>query len=527
MKAERMAVAGALLATVISAVAFLAFPPGLILVTRSDEKTYSDAALATGFAASGFRPASKEELSLAQSLMNDTSRLEQASSDVDLSLLAGAPGQKFTASLLTQELITYTAASAAITSLSWTEEDIVIPLYRSALNSAVQILTTVAPDAASVRGSVKKACYVLTIAAQLLEGNSFSALPEELRTYLRSVGLTNPELLFESLGSERFRYSINLSRFQASVAWANYATGFERSRDIPSLVVLGYVMANNISAWSRLASFYGGLFGLDLMDSSRLASAAVSVFGQTLTEEKLTDAALLTKFSDLIGGAEWEFPFRISMHDTPMSVILLTRVLPPSANLTQRISTLRYSPPTTRFDVLIEPTDLPEVWFNQLLTAPWNASDDRAVKAIAGSYALLLTSATAGVELDFFPSRIVLAEPNQDLYSGLDAFLVGIYRYLDSTVGVTGRVSALLLTAHDLLASLSQASGSSSGFISVEQTWKEKLSLLLRVSGLVAGTTVDFEVGQTLHVFSARLLVSELGRGTGALYVIDEEVEEG
>jgi len=527
MKAERMAMAGALLATVISMAAFFGFPPGLMLGTGNYAKARSDEAFMAGSATSGFRPASKEELSLAQLLTNDTSKLERASSGVDLSLLAGAPGQKFTTSLLTQEFITYTAASAAITSLSWTEEDIVIPLYRSALNSAVQVLTTVAPDAASVRGSVKKACYVLTIAAQLLDGGSFSALPEELRTYLRSVGLTNPESLFESLGSERFRYSINLSRFQASVAWANYATGFERSRDIPSLVVLGYVMANNISAWSRLASFYGGLFGFDSMGSSRLTSAAVSVFGQTLTEEKLTDAALLTEFSDLISGAPWGFPFRVSMHDAPINLISLTRNLPPSANLTERVSNLRSLPPAAPFEVTIEPSSLPEVWFNQLLTAPWNASDERAFKAIVGSYVLLLTSATAGVELDFSSSHIVLAEANQDLYSRLDAFLVGIYRYLDSTIGVTGRVSALLLTTHDLLASLDQASGSSSGFISVEQPWKEKLSLLLRVSGLVAGTTMDFEVGQTRHVFSTRLLVSELGGRIGTLYVVDEELEEG
>jgi hypothetical protein len=293
------------------------------------------------------------------------------------------------------------------------------------------------------------------------------------------------------------------------------------------LAVLGFVVANNISAWSRLASFYSGLFGLDFMDSSHLASAAVSVFGQTLTEEKLTDATLLAKFSDLVSSGAWDFPFRISTHDVPMSLISLTQNLLPTANLTQRVSELRSSRLADSSGMQIEPTSLPEVWFSQLMTAPWNGSDDRTVKAILGSYTLLLTSATAGMELEFPSGRDVFAEANEDLYSRLDAFLLGTHRYLDSTVGVSGRVSALLVTAHDLLAFLGQASGSSSGPISVGQTWREKLSLVLRVSGLAAGIAVDFGIGQTLHVFSARLLVSELGRGIGSLYVIDEEVEEG
>jgi hypothetical protein len=131
------------------------------------------------------------------------------------------------------------------------------------------------------------------------------------------------------------------------------------------------------------------------------------------------------------------------------------------------------------------------------------------------------------MELEFPSGRDVLAEANEGLYSRLDAFLLGTYRYLDSTVGVSGRVGALLVTTHDLLTFLNQASGSSSGSISVGQTWKEKLSLVLRVSGLATGIAVDLGVGQTLHVFSARLLVSDLSRGIGALYVIDEEVEEG
>jgi hypothetical protein len=533
MKAERMAMAGALLATVISMAAFFGFPPGLMLGTGNYAKARSDEAFMAGSATSGFRPANKEELPFAQLLTNDTSKLERTSTGVDLSLLAGAPGQKFTTSLLTQEFITYTAASAAITSLSWTEEDVVIPLYRSALNSAVQLLTTIAPDAVSARKSVDKVDSVLTIAARLLDGESYSRLPADMKAYFSSLGLANPlglpnpESLFESLGSERFRYSTNLTRFQASVIWVNYATGFERSQDLRFLAVLGFVVANNISAWSRLASFYSGLFGLDSMDSSHLASVAVSVFGQTLTEEKLTDATLLAKFSDLVSGEAWDFPFRISIHDVPMSLILLTQNLPPSANLTQRISELRSSRLADSSGMQVEPTSLPEVWFSQILTAPWNASNDRTVKAILGSYTLLLTSATAGMELELPSGRDVFAEANEDLYSRLDAFLLGTYRYLDSTVGVSGRVGALLVTAHDILAFLSQASGSSSGPISVGQTWREKLSLVLRVSGLAAGIAVDFGIEQTLHVFSARLLVSELGRGTGGLYVIDEEVEEG
>ena len=526
MKAERMAVAGALLATVISMAAFFGFPPGLMLGTSNYAKARSDEAFTAGSTTSAFRPSTKEELPPAQLLTNDTSNLERASSGVDLSLLAGAPGQKFTTSLLTQEFVAYTAASAAITSLSWTEEDLVIPLYRSALSSAVQLLTTIAPDAVSARRSIDKVDYVLTIAARLLDGESYSSARPAL-SRANPLDLPNPESLFESPGSDRFRYSTNLTRFQASVIWVNYATGFERSQDLRFLAVLGFVVANNISAWSRLASFYSGLFGLDSMDSSHLASATVSVFGQTLTEDKLTDATLLAKFSDLVSSGTWEFPFRISTHDVPMNLISLTQNLPPSANLTQRVSELRSSRLADSFGMQIEPTSLPEVWFSQLLTAPWNGSDDRTVKAILGSYTLLLTSATAGMELEFPSGRDVFAEANENLYSKLDAFLLGTYRYLNSTVGVSGRVSALLVTTHNLLAFLSQASGSSSGPISVGQIWREKLSLVLRVSGLAAGIAVDFGIGQTLHVLSGRLLVSELGRGTGSLYVIDEEVEEG
>jgi len=515
------------LATVISMAAFFGFPPGLMLGTGNYAKARSDEAFMAGSTTSGFRPANKEELPFAQLVTNDTSNLERASSGVDLSLLAGAPGQKFTTSLLTQEFITYTTASAAITSLSWTEEDQVIPLYRSALSSAVQLLTIVAPDAVSARRSIDKVDYVLTIATHLLDRESYSSARPPWPGQANPFGLPDPESLFESPGSERFRCSTSLTGFQASVIWVNYVTGFERSQDLPFLAVLGFVVANNISAWSKLASFYSGLFGPDYMDSSRLASAAVSVFGQTLTEEKLTDAILLAKFSDLVSGGAWDFPFRISMHDVSTTLISLTQNLPPTANLTQRVSELRSSRLADSLGMQTEPTSLPEVWFSQLLTAPWNSSDDRAVKAILGSYTLLLTSATAGMELEFPSGRDVLAEANEGLYSRLDAFLLGTYRYLDSTVGVSGRVGALLVTTHDLLTFLNQASGSSSGSISVGQTWKEKLSLVLRVSGLATGIAVDLGVGQTLHVFSARLLVSDLSRGIGALYVIDEEVEEG
>jgi len=527
MKTVRMAVTGALLATVISMAAFFGFPPGLMLGTGNYAKTRSDEVFMAGSTTSAFRPSTKEELPPAQLLTNDTSKLERVSSGVDLSLLAGESGQKFTTSLLTQEFITYTAASAAITSLSWTEEDQVIPLYRSALSSAVQLLTTVAPDAVSARRSIDKVDYVLTIAAQLLDRESYSSARPPWPGQANPFGLPDHESLFESPGSERFRYSTSLTRFQASVIWVNYATGFERSQDLPFLAVLGFVVANNISAWSRLASFYSGLFGLDSMDSPHLASAAVSVFGQTLTEENLMDAMLLAKFSDLVSSGAWDFPFRISMHDIPMSLISLTQNLPPTVNLTQRVSELRSLRLADSLGMQTEPASLPEVWFSQLLTAPWNASDDRTVKAILGSYALLLTSATAGMELEFPSGHDVFAEANENLYSKLDAFLLGTYRYLDSTVGVSGRVNALLVTAHDLLAFLSQASGSSPGPISVGQTWREKLSLMLRVSGLAAGIAVDLGIGQTLHVFSARLLVSELAGKTGALYVIDEEVEEG
>lgn len=205
MKAERMAVVGALLATVISMAAFFGFPPGLMLRTGNYAKARSDEAFMAGSSTSGFRPAGKEELPpLAQLLTNDTSKLERASSGVDLSLLTGAPGQKFTMSLLTQEFITYTAASATITSVSWTEEDVVIPLYRSALNSAIQLLRTIAPDAVSVRGSIDKVDYMLTVAVRLLDGESFPNFPSP---YHNPFGLPNPESFFDSQGSERFRYS--------------------------------------------------------------------------------------------------------------------------------------------------------------------------------------------------------------------------------------------------------------------------------------------------------------------------------
>ena len=530
-KAERMAVAGVLLATVVSMAAFFGFPPGLMLGTSNYAKARSDETLTTGFATSGFKPASKEESPpLAQLLTNDTSNLERTSTGVDLSLLAGKPGQNLTASLLTQEFIAYTTASATVTSLSWTEEDEVIPLYRSALDSAIQLLGTVAPDAVSARGSVDKADYVLTIAAQLLDRDLSAerlGQPDAYGRFTSYRGLPDPTSLFESSGSERFRYSASLIRFQASVIWLNYVSVFERSQDLPFLAVLGFVVANNISAWSRLTSFYNGLFGTGSMDSSQLASAAVSVFGQTLTEDKLTDSALLTEFSDLIGGGAWDFPFRISMRDSPVSLISLTQDLPPSANLTQRVSELRSSPPLGSSGMKTEPTGLPEVWFNQLLTARWNGSGDRDVRAILGSYTLLLTSATAGMELRFTDSHDVFAEASEDLYSKLDSFLLGTYDYIDSTVGLSGRARALLVATHDILASLTQASSSSTGLIVPGQDLKEKLSLVLRVSGLAAVTTADFVVEQTLHVCSARLTVSDLSRGMEVIYVIDEEVEEG
>ena len=60
-KAERMAVAGVLLATLVSMAAFFGFPPGLMLGSGNYAKARSDETLTTGFASSGFRPASTGE----------------------------------------------------------------------------------------------------------------------------------------------------------------------------------------------------------------------------------------------------------------------------------------------------------------------------------------------------------------------------------------------------------------------------------------------------------------------------------
>jgi len=90
----------------------------------------------------------------------------------------------------------------------------------------------------------------------LLDGGSYSALPDEFRQYVRSMELSDPEIFFAGEGTERFASSANLSRYQISVLWLNHATSFETTHDPQSLVVLAFVLADDISTWAKLVSLW-------------------------------------------------------------------------------------------------------------------------------------------------------------------------------------------------------------------------------------------------------------------------------
>ena len=520
-----MAVAGAVLAALLSTAMFLYFPPGLRMEVGGEETDPFRAAFAPSAQAASFQPASKAEATQLQLPEQDTPLFGNGLARLTLPA-SEEPPARLMSTVVTQELLAYATASTAVTALSWTEEDAVIPLYESALISTIQTLSAASQQAASSRESVERAEDILALALHLLQGSEFSALPQELRTYVRDT-ITDPEQLFERSGSERFRCSPALSRFQASVIWIRYATALESSRDPACIAALGFAVASSFPAWSKLSAFYTGLVCKESLTFARLAMFAVSVFGHSLTEEEMTDPALLESFSSSMRGQPWGLPFEVSLLADPLEVVSLTQNLPPVLPLSVRVSRLRDSRAAVAEEVVTGLNGLGGIWLGQLITSSWNASTSRTVEAIAGSYATLLTSSTAGLELSLPAGQSTLVEANPDLVSSLGACLVGMYTYLSSTVGISDRARALLSEAHYLLSSIAQAPGSSSGVVSLDRSWGERFTLLLRVSGLRIPVLVTFHAGQTLHDFVARLISSEVNGNVGAVYVLGETFEEG
>jgi len=522
----RMTVAGVLLATLISSVTFLAFPPGLRLDLGSQESGYAEATSPSRLAARGFHLAGGADMSWVGSLGLDPARLGENLSEANALILAKPAQADFGVSLVTQESIVYLTSSVAIAGLSWAEEDIVVPIYGSALASAGATLQAQVAGAASSKTSVERARDIIAISQYILHGEDYSDIPEEMKSYALSLGLTNLEGLFTRQGDERFGMSVDLTRFESSVIWANYATGFEMGRDIPCLAVLGFTIAADAQPWLELSSFYSGLLGFQPMDCSTLSSAAVSVFGHSLNEEELADSTLLDKFSSMISGGCWAFPFPVLFSRSPLDDSI-SGFFSPREGLVNSISQLRIS----RFPGTDGPTTqasgMTGLWLDLLLTAPWRASADRVADTITGSYLMLSNSHASGVGIDFNLGQGLLVESNPEFYSSLDAFLVGTYRYIESSVGVSERVTALMLFAHDILSGLTRVANSGSPYVSVDSTWAQGYALLLRTTGLDPTLSVDIQVGQALDRATVEIASTDVGGHMGMIYAVSEAVDEG
>jgi len=522
----RMAAAGVLLATLISTVAFLAFPPGLRLDLGGQEKGYTEAAFAPRLAAHSFHLAGGDDMSWVGSLGLDPAKLGENLSDANALILAKPAPPGFGVSLITQESVVYLTSSAAITGLSWAEEDIIIPLYRSALASAGAQLRAEIADAASSMTSVERVRDIIAISEYLLQGEDYSELPDEMKSYALSVGLTNLEGLFTRQGDGRFGMSAELARFESSVMWANYATGFEMSRDISCLAVLGFTIAADAQPWLQLSSFYSGLLGFQPVDCSVLSSAAVSTFGHRLDEEKLADSTLLDGFSSMISGGRWAFPFPVMLSESPLSESF-SGFSHLGEGLLGSLSQLRTSRLSGTDGLTTQASGMTGLWLDLLLIAPWRASADRVAEAITGSYLMLSNSHALGVGIDFAQGQSLLVESNPELYSSLDAFLIGTYRYIESCVGVSERVTALMLFAHDILSRLTRGADYGSAYVSVDSGWAQGYALLLRTAGLDPTLSVGIQVGQKLDRTTVEIVSTDVGGHMGMLYRVSEIVDEG
>jgi len=523
----RMAAAGVLLAVLVSAGTFLVFPPGVRMELADGEIGATEATFALRGPQRSFRPVSKDETAAPLTAGPSLADLYQTLQESYFSVQLTRPRLEPTPNLVTQELIAYASASAMVTALSLTEQDIVIPSYASALRSAQQRLDEVVGEAASSKASVERAHNILMVSSFLVQGESFSSLPESAKAYARDVGLANPEALFSWQGTERFRFSLPLSRLQASVTWASYATSFERSRDVSCLAVLGFVVAEDISTWSKLSGFYKGLLGWESVDSVELASIAVSVFGHSLTEEELTDPALLSRFSESLGEDPWAFPFEISLSGTAPDIYSLTSDLPDSLSLFDRVSELRSRYAAMELDREGQAASLGGIWLIQLLSATWDAPNERTVNAIAGAYGLLLYSSPTGLDVGFVSNRTILVEINPSLYSRLDAAIVGLHDYIASTIGISNGAGAVLLAAHDVVGSISQEQSSSAPVMPLERSLVEKLSLLLKVSGLTLAVNWRTDLGEAMRSVTVTLIVERMDGTIGLIYLVAEVSEEG
>ena len=522
----RMAAAGVLLAAMISSVAFLAFPPGLRLDLGVQESSYAEATFAPRSAAQGFHFAGGDDMNWVGSLGLDPTKLGENLSEANALILIKPAQPSFGVGLATQESVVYLTSSAAIAGLSWAEEDVIIPIYRSALASVGATLRTEIADAASSMTSVERARDIIAISEYILQGKDYSEVPDEMKSYALSVGLTDLEGLFTRQGDERFGMSVDLTRFESSVMWANYATGFEMGRDIPCLAVLGFTIAADARPWLQLSSFYSGLLGSQPVDCSTLSSAAVSAFGHSLNEEELADSTLLGKFSSMISGGRWAFPFPVLLSGSPLNESI-SGFFSPGESLVSILSQFRTSRLSGTGGLTTQASGMTGLWLDLLLTAPWRASADRVAEAITGSYLMLSSSHALGVIIDFAPGQGLLVESNPELYSGLDAFLVGTYRYIESSVGVSERVTALMLFAHDILSGLTRVANSGSPYVSVDSTWAQGYALLLRTTGLDPTLSVDIQVGQALDRATVEIASTDVGGHMGMIYAVSEAVDEG
>jgi hypothetical protein len=267
------------------------------------------------------------------------------------------------------------------------------------------------------------------------------------------------------------------------------------------------------------------LLGRQAFDCSALSSAAVSVFGHELNEEELLDPTLLNRFSGMISRQSWSFPFPILFSEQALGDSI-SRLAGPGGSVLEGVSELRDSLVSGGEDRGAGSEGMAGVWLDLLLLAPWVANSDRAERAIAGSYLTLASSHTAGVSLELAAADDLVVESNPTLYSSLDAFLVGTYRYIASCVGASERVTALALLAHDLLTKLTRGTGISSPYVSVDARWAEEFSSLLQIAGLCPTSNLNVQLGQRLDRVTVALTPSDVGGRTGMLYAVSEAFDQ-
>lgn len=512
-------IAGVLMATIVSAAVFFVVPGGF-RIALGKEATTLDKGREGWFGIQLAPGAAQYQVNL---VADSLSRLYIPKAEAQF-LNESSLDRSQEISVITRDMMLHLSASNILTALSWTEEDIVVPVYEKAMESALKKSEEVMKDSAYFRDQATKSHAILRISIGLLRGSRDYASCGICTSYLASLKVADPAMV-QGGPVGRFRYSEKLRRFFSSVSWLQYSTSVERSRDPHLLVMLGFITATDFGSWSALSQFYNGLNNATGIDALRLSTASASCFGGVLDEDNLRDQSKLDLFVKATSG-DWHFPFQTQLFSERPS---LSNLVPDgkSVSMSEKFAALiseMKQPSLPQADAL----SLDKRWLQLISTigptriATEGEGELRASSSPAlPSYLLLLYSYPRGLILTLPSKGNVFIEADPQTYRSLKAVLDTVTQYLNSTSGSSKRVGDLLTESKHLLSLAGELSGK--GFVPIGQELKQSIISLMKQSSIevpfFSKTQLD---ASTYEGWSVAWRTVHLDAGIGLEYQIIE-----